>query len=274
MNNSNIEPAAPAVDGPTTTPLVMLTSASLAEPSPFPLLRLPTELRLMVYRPLLVSRHRIHLNCLLSWESDCEHRLVVCTQLLRVSRRISNEALGVLYGENDFVFSGDAHIEHPWPIILDHFSQTNQRRLRMLSIEHMCLLRTLDVDPEYEYGSDWDSILDRGDADLDSEPSSDDDDDDGNDDGDGDDDDDTNRERVIAPQPPPHLQRNLHVWGPILANLTRLTITLTLVCCHDGNKFTRESTIPSVVRAGNHASRAIKKSLRFYDVNVLLLHRE
>jgi hypothetical protein len=58
----------------------------------FPFLRLPIELRKMIYRPLLVSPHRVHLDCIfLNEDGDfyCKHRLDIYTPLLRVCIQIS-----------------------------------------------------------------------------------------------------------------------------------------------------------------------------------------
>jgi hypothetical protein len=116
MNNSHIATVAPAKEKP--------AKASF--------LGLPVELRVMVYRELLVSRHRIHLHCFLPEKINCMHSRITYTCILRACHQMTSEALDVLYGENNFVFT--VFIDQP--IIMDYFSRANLLRLRKLSIEH------------------------------------------------------------------------------------------------------------------------------------------
>jgi hypothetical protein len=177
----------------------------------FPFLRLPFELRSMVYRVLLVSGHRIHLECILAKQADCLHRLVVHTPLLRVCHQISTEALNVLYGQNDFVCEGDCLPSS----VVQHFSPENQLRLRMIILTHYCCLRGVDFDPDYLADRDWG-------LDFDSDYETDSIVEDVNDNF-------RSGERLITPGPVWHLEAR--VWRPIFANLTRFTITLIIDCC-------------------------------------------
>ncbi|KAF2277093.1 uncharacterized protein EI97DRAFT_441848 [Westerdykella ornata] len=100
-----------AVAGPVPHQLIQLRNI---ESSPFPFMRLPGELRNMIYRQCLVLGRPIDLWPLLPYnapagttklsliERDLKH---INVSLLRVSRRVNQEATPVLYGCNRFRFS-------------------------------------------------------------------------------------------------------------------------------------------------------------------------
>ena len=66
-----------------------------------PILRLPPELRLRIYRLLLLSDQTVRMT----WRQDdesCPRPNCLFPAILRTCRVIHNEAIDVLYGENDF----------------------------------------------------------------------------------------------------------------------------------------------------------------------------
>jgi hypothetical protein len=248
MDNANTETAAQMPALPTVASLSAATETS----SFFPFLRMPTELRNMVYRMLLVSRHRIHVECLT--KNFCKHRLAISTNILRVCRQIIAEALNVLYGENNFV----TIVYGKPPTIVQSFSPPNLMRLRNLTFAHPCIMHTLDVDPDYENGSDWGgSSIDS--AFLDSDHES-----------DGD------HERYLAPMQVDEHALPLSTWRPILANLTRFTIILMVVCCDKHTPLDHQSILAATEELKDYNRREIKKALCFYDLHVpgtVAIHR-
>jgi hypothetical protein len=67
---------------------------------------------------------------------------------------------------------------------------------------------------------------------------------------------------MLAPRRVQGLQPD--IWRPILANLTDLTILITVACCSEV-WFADESTISRNTELKAYASREIKKALRSYD---------
>jgi hypothetical protein len=195
----------------------------------------------MVYRKLLVSTQRIHLSCFRV--NSCLHLYIIYTSILRVCRLVSAEALDVLYGENEFAFTHTYF--NPAPI-LDRFSAANMRRIRKLGIDHQCFLYGINIDPGYEYGSDWGA--DSVDSDVDT----------ASDDGLIPDE----YERYVAPA---KVKLQPNVWRPILANLTSLTITLTLECCSPRYD---EYIISDVKEVKDRCRQKIKEALEFYGIHV------
>jgi len=251
--NPDISIAASPGDALAMIPAAARHQTALHEPTGYPFLRLPIELRKMVYRELLVSPHRIHLECLRPCELECFHRVLICTSILRVCRQISNEALDVLYGENEFVLLGD-RIE-PMVVGPNEISKRNRPRLRMLSMSHWCFVRGINLDPEDGDDSYWIPESD-SEAEDDSSNSY-----------------ESNHglgdmwvnldssQQFIAAEGPWFLQAC--EWKPIFENLTRLTITLQVDCCHWD-----ESIISDDERLNRYMSWKIKMALRFYDVHV------
>ncbi|KAK4033368.1 hypothetical protein C8A01DRAFT_19671 [Parachaetomium inaequale] len=95
------DPAAETASGLVATPAAVLTETPPNTPNHFPFMRLPPELRLMVYRYLLKTDAMIQLAS--ARPLPCHH-IGLSTAVLRLNRQISSEALSVLYGENKFSF--------------------------------------------------------------------------------------------------------------------------------------------------------------------------
>ncbi|KAG7285871.1 hypothetical protein NEMBOFW57_008165 [Staphylotrichum longicolle] len=236
--NSTITTAAALGVGPGTTPAGATETRDSDKPTAFfPFLKLPFEIRTMIYRMLLVSRRRIHLDCFLPEDTGCSHRLGLYTQVLRVCRQISAEALDVLYGENNFV---SIVYDSTEPVISEHFLSSNLRRLRILTFVHPCIPHNVNVDYAHDYGSDL-SDVSTGSWDSDSSSSG--------------------HERFIAPPPITCLPHHL---VSILGNLTRLTLTLTVNCCHCPVHLT-ESIISNDEGLREYNSLKIENRLSIYE---------
>lgn len=111
---------------------------------------LPMEVRLMVYKQLLVAKKDIRVHS--GWQLVYKRQgLSIPTTILRTSRRIYSEAVGVLYGHNVFLY----RLRDALPTITD-VSQ-------LAHIDHNGALPTnddQDGDDEYDYdgdesGSEW-----------------------------------------------------------------------------------------------------------------------
>jgi hypothetical protein len=145
----------------------------------------------------------------------------------------------VLYRENHFVFKAvslEARADHT------AFARANLLRLRLLTLQHPCTSAKLNVDHEHKYGS-------RVGDDFNVTPG-----------WDSDDDVAGGRERIIMPLYP---ERPTINWHPVLQNLTRLTLTLTVQCCDRRADF--EACISDDKELNRYASRQIKKALNLYD---------
>jgi hypothetical protein len=175
----------------------------------FRFLNLPPELRLMVYRHLLRAKRRIHLDRFLPkkhWKKTAGHHPDFCTTVLRICRQISFEALPVLYGENKF--SVVAVGSYP-TVIQRYFSETNRLRLRKLIIIHPCWDYFVESDdPESNDYNLIDELFEEYGPQLENELYG-------------------EAEIRLLPMP---VALNPTTWRPIFANLTSLTIRVTLNC--------------------------------------------
>lgn len=189
----------------------------------------------MVYRELLVTPHRIYLHC--HRHLLCEHRTSLTLGVLRVCRQISNEALDVFYGENDFCFQ--ATPDPQLKILIN--SEANQDRLRRLSIEHPFTTKVVNADPE-DGTEDFDS-----DDDITYVT----------------DDDDPARERTLCIDWHSPLVLRTNGWRPILSRLTQLTIVVTVDCCI--HRLRWGSIVSRDKARKDYAARRIKRPLDFYN---------
>lgn len=244
-----IPAGAPAVEpAPLSTADASSPVAETARDEPtttFPFLRLPIELRNMVYRNLLVSRHRVHLDCIDNYIRVrsghlCRHRLDIHTAVLRVCSQLNAEALDILYGENSFVCK--TVFFHP-SALPNLISPGNRRRLRTLTIQHLCEIQKLNIDREDEYASDWDGMSDFS---WDSN---------GNDD--------EGQERILAPRPPELFESQ---WRLVLQSLTSLTLTLIVECCLHQADLSR--VLSNNEELNEYALLETKRFMHFYSSHV------
>lgn len=71
--------------------------------------RFPTEIRLAIYKHLLVTKKEIQVHS--GWEQVYRRQqLSIPTSILRTCRGIYNEAIGVLYGRNKFLYKLRDHV--------------------------------------------------------------------------------------------------------------------------------------------------------------------
>ena len=121
-----------------------------ASPQPFQLMKLPAELRIQVYRELLIGREQtIVVSAVSSIRSRSRkldqqwpdiYRKDITIGLLRTSRHIYNEALAVLYQSHVFDFGIDVHNMAPF---FDQISSAGRQHVHRI---HMELLRYGTID--------------------------------------------------------------------------------------------------------------------------------
>ncbi|KAI9712498.1 MAG: hypothetical protein M1812_006914 [Candelaria pacifica] len=107
----------------------------------FPFLKLPPELRNMIYRYLLVAKDPIDIG---TRNAACRTEPVVCVAILRVSRQTHIESAPILYSENRFylLIKDKSSLPLRMPAIMKHLEHLDGRiyhpvflRIHQLTIE-------------------------------------------------------------------------------------------------------------------------------------------
>ncbi|KAI4665318.1 uncharacterized protein J4E78_002778 [Alternaria triticimaculans] len=97
---------------------------------PFPFLKLPTELRVEIYRYVLVQNYHIYL---VYYKTVRKHPTKLALSLLRTCSAMHDECAQILYGENRFAFWNTYdHLE--LLRFLNHIGPVNRRWLKTLTM--------------------------------------------------------------------------------------------------------------------------------------------